>query len=95
MRYKRRLKVSSQIGQGLGVHYVIKGCVRHARKRVRISVHLIRVSDQTQLWAEGYESELGNVFSVQEQVARRVVRCLAHGLLLPHGRRLGLPVTTH
>lgn len=74
MRYKGSRKGVDEIGRELGVDYVLEGSVRKDGERVRITAQLIRVSDQTHLWAESYDGETGDLLSLQADVARRVVR---------------------
>jgi tetratricopeptide (TPR) repeat protein len=50
--------------------------VRQSAGRVRISAQLIDARADEHLWAENYESDLGDVFRVQEQIARQVVGAL-------------------
>jgi TolB-like protein/Tfp pilus assembly protein PilF len=61
----------------LGVRYVITGSVRKAGKRARISVHLVDAMTSNQLWAEHYDRDLEDVFTVQEEVVHTVVATLA------------------
>jgi TolB-like protein/tetratricopeptide (TPR) repeat protein len=74
MRYKGARKGVDEIGRELGVDYVLEGSLRKDGERVRITVQLIRVSDQTHLWAESYDGEARDLLSLQADVARRVVR---------------------
>ena len=69
MRYKNTGKSIGDIGQELGVHFILEGGVRRAADRVRISVRLIQVSDQTNLWAETYERCLADVLKLQTEIA--------------------------
>jgi serine/threonine protein kinase/cytochrome c-type biogenesis protein CcmH/NrfG len=64
------------IGQKLGVSTVVEGSVRKAGSRLRISARLTKVSDGYQLWADQYDRELEDVFEIQEDIARRVVKAL-------------------
>lgn len=81
MKYKGTKKGIDQIRQELGVDYILEGSVRRAGERVRIAVQLIQVSDQTQLWAESYDRDMGDLFVIQSEVARRIARSLAVELL--------------
>ncbi len=74
MRYKGTAETVEQIGQQLRVSYLLEGSVRRAGNRVRIAAQLIQVSDQTHIWAESYERDLGDVFALQSDVARAVGR---------------------
>ena len=69
MRYKHTDKGIDQIGQELGVDYVLEGNVLHSGRRVRITGGLIQVSDQTYLWAKSYEHEMSDVLALQRKVA--------------------------
>lgn len=74
MQYKRTAKTIQQIGQELGVSYVLEGSVRKAGGRVRITAQLIQVSDQTHLWAETYERDMGNILTLQGEVAGAIAK---------------------
>ena len=72
MRYKQTDKTVSQIARELRVDYVLEGSVREAGQRLRVTAQLIRTSDETHLWAENYDREVGDLLAVQGDVARRV-----------------------
>lgn len=76
MRYKNSEKSLEEIGQELRVEYVLEGSVRREGNRTRISVQLIQVNDQAQLWAQTYDQELTGILDLQIEVAERVVRSL-------------------
>jgi TolB-like protein len=61
-----------RIGDELGVQYVVTGTVRRARSRVRISVQLIDVRNGNHIWAERYDDETGDIFDLQEQIAKAI-----------------------
>ena len=73
MAYKHTDKTIGQIGQELNADYVLEGSVRRESGRVRISAQLIRVSDQTHLWAQSYDARsLGDVIDVQNAIGRAI-----------------------
>ena len=74
MHYKGTCKDIARIGRELGVDYVVEGSVRRADDRVRISAQLILVSDQTHLWAQSYDGELGDILKLQSEVAEAITR---------------------
>lgn len=84
--FDRRLRdlSSPEVGEKLRVSAILEGSVRKAGERLRISAHLIRTSDGTQLWSEHYDRELGDVFEIQEDIARAIVNRLRRKLLAPH-----------
>ena len=86
MQFKSTTKSIAQIGSDLGVSHVLEGSVRRAGERVRITAQLIRVSDESHLWAQSYERGLHDVLEVQADVARAVAREIQIKLT-PHERR--------
>jgi TolB-like protein/Tfp pilus assembly protein PilF len=86
MQFKSTTKSIGQIGGELGVSHVLEGSVRRAGERVRITAQLIRVSDETHLWAESYERGLHDVLEVQAEVARAVAQEIEIKLT-PHDER--------
>jgi TolB-like protein/Flp pilus assembly protein TadD len=72
MRYKSTDKSICEIGRELGVSLVLEGSVRRSGNRVRIAIQLIQVSDESHIWAECYERNLGNLLSFQFQVAAAI-----------------------
>ena len=88
MRYKKTDKPIDQIGQELGVDYVLEGSARREAGRIRISAELIQVRNQAQLWADTYERELAGILALQSDVARKVAGALALKLLPAEESRL-------
>jgi TolB-like protein len=90
VQYDRSGKTVKEIGSDLGVGFVLEGSVRWERQedgpgRVRISPRLIRVADDTHLWAQSYERDLEGIFETQSEIAQAVVDQLGV-TLLPHER---------
>jgi non-specific serine/threonine protein kinase len=65
------------IGRELSVRYVLEGSVRKAGDRLRVTAQLIDARDDAHLWSEKYDGKLGDVFEIQENVARAIVAALA------------------
>ena len=64
------------IGDSLGAQYLLLGQMKKDDRRLRIVAHLIRVSDQTHLWAKTYDSDtldLAQQASIAEEIARSVI----------------------
>ena len=80
MQYKRSTRGVMEIGKELSVDYVLEGSVRRDQQRARISVRLVDVISQTQLWSETYERDLKDVLMLQRDVATRIARSLAGGV---------------
>src|SRR3984957_18298318 len=71
-KYKGSSVAVNQIGRELHADYLIQGSVRRASDRVRITVQLIQVRDQTDLWAESYDFELKDMLTLQDSVSRTI-----------------------
>jgi TolB-like protein/DNA-binding winged helix-turn-helix (wHTH) protein len=69
-KYKDSRLAANQIGQELHADYLVQGSVRRAADRVRITVQLIQVRDQTDLWADSYDRELKDILTLQDSVSR-------------------------
>jgi len=76
MRYKGTNKDIKTIGRELGTRYILAGSVRKFQENLRITIELIDVNSDTQLWAETYKGKLADVFDIQEQVSKQIVDML-------------------
>ena len=74
MAYKNSDKTISQIGRELGVDYVLEGSVRSADGKARVSAQLIRVSDQTHLWAKNYDRDLKNLLEIEDELGQNMAQ---------------------
>jgi len=88
LRYKKAATPIDQIGRELGVTYVLEGSAERQAGRVRISAELIKVKDQTQVWADTYDQDLSGFRAVQSEVAQGVASALALRLLPAEQTRL-------
>jgi TolB-like protein/Tfp pilus assembly protein PilF len=79
-QYKRTTKSPREIGQELGVDYLLTGKVRWEKtaggSRVRVSPELIQVSTASTRWQQPFDAALTDVFQVQAEVASRVASAL-------------------
>jgi serine/threonine-protein kinase len=62
-----------EIGQRLKVDRLVEGSVRIDEDRMRLTVHLVDTDHGATLWSETYNSELGDLFAVQDEIARSIV----------------------
>jgi TolB-like protein/tRNA A-37 threonylcarbamoyl transferase component Bud32/Tfp pilus assembly protein PilF len=93
IQYKNTTKPIRQIGKELGVDYILEGTVQREKpgdptSRVRVIPQLVRVSDETNVWAETYDESMAEVFRVQSDIAERVAARLDVTLLDPERRAL-------
>jgi TolB-like protein/DNA-binding winged helix-turn-helix (wHTH) protein len=71
-KYKDSRLAANQIGGELHADYLVQGSVRRASDRVRITVQLIQVRDQTDVWAESYDRQLKDILTLQDSVSRTI-----------------------
>ena len=88
MSYADTEKSIREIGDELGVEYVLEGTIRWARaeagaSRVRITPQLIRIRDDTQVWSDSYDRIIDDIFDVQAEIATEVTEKLGISLLEP------------
>jgi serine/threonine protein kinase/tetratricopeptide (TPR) repeat protein len=76
MLYKGTAKDVKVVGRELGTRYVLSGNVRKFQDNLRISVELIDIETDDQLWAETYKGKLADVFDIQEQVSKQIVEMM-------------------
>jgi TolB-like protein/Tfp pilus assembly protein PilF len=76
------------VARDLGVRHVLEGSVRRAGSLVRITAQLIDGKTGRHIWAEKYDRELKDIFSVQDEVTRKVVSELAIALTTAESDRL-------
>jgi serine/threonine protein kinase/Tfp pilus assembly protein PilF len=93
MQYKKTEKSAQQIGNELRVSYILEGTIQREQpsdpnSRVRIIPQLIRVSDDTHVWAQPYDDDMSGVFRVQSDVAEHVAQALDITLLEPERQAL-------
>jgi serine/threonine protein kinase/TolB-like protein/Tfp pilus assembly protein PilF len=93
VRYKSSKESAAQIGQDLGVGYLLEGSVRRADGRVRITARLVKAGEQTELWAETYERPLTDVLTIQREIAEKITQSLSLQMLPASGdQSAGVPV---
>lgn len=74
--YKKNNKSLDQIGEVLGVSAYLEGSVQKIGNRVRITAQLIDASTQEHIWADRYDRDLKDIFSMQSEVAEQIANQL-------------------
>ncbi len=74
--YKGKAPDIRQVSRELGVRFVLEGSVRRAASRVRITAQMIDGATGGHLWAERYDRDIADIFAVQDEVTRNIVRAL-------------------
>ena len=74
--FKGKNATAQEIGQKLGVAYLVDGSVRKSGEAVRIAARLARADTGEELWSENYTRNLKDVFAVQTELAQTIVEQL-------------------
>jgi adenylate cyclase len=86
--YRGTIVDIKQISRELGVRYILEGSVRKAGNRVRVTAQLIDGIEGNHVWAEKYDSELQDVFDLQDQLTQQVVASIHTQIQLNIGEKV-------
>jgi adenylate cyclase len=87
LRYKKRPVTQQEIASELNANYLVDGSVRRSGKQVRIAAQLTESRAGTVMWSDRFDGELGDIFSFQDAIARRIAGTLAANIAQVEGRR--------
>lgn len=87
--YKATQKSLAEIAQAVGVRYLVEGSVRRSREYIRVSANLVDPLSDHCLWAERYDRDASDVFTVQDDLSRSIVEALKVRLTPLEADRLG------
>jgi TolB-like protein/class 3 adenylate cyclase/Flp pilus assembly protein TadD len=76
-QYRNTTKPMRQIGQELGVAYVLEGSVQREGNEVRVTGQLIHAATDEHVWAKSYDRDLTNIFSIQSELATEIADSLS------------------
>jgi TolB-like protein len=74
--YRNKPVDTKQIGRELGVRYALEGSVRRSGSQVRVNAQLIDAETDTHLWAERFDGDIGDLFTLQDEVTSRIAIAL-------------------
>lgn len=74
--YRGRSVHVRQVGEELGVGYVVEGSVRKSGGRLRITAQLNDVTTGSHVWAERYDRDFADVFAVQDEITEAIVAAI-------------------
>jgi TolB-like protein/Flp pilus assembly protein TadD len=86
--YKGKAIDVRQVGQELGVGYILDGSVRRSRERLRITGQLVDAASGAHLWSDRFDGDPRDVFELQDRVAESVAASIEPTLQLAEIRRL-------
>jgi TolB-like protein/Flp pilus assembly protein TadD len=69
-----------EIGEALGVAYILEGTVRRDANRVRINAQFIDARTDLHIWSDTFDREMTDLFALQTELARRIVFALRANL---------------
>src|SRR5216110_26371 len=75
-RYQSKPGNVTEIAKQLHVAHILEGSVQKAADQVRVTVQLVNVQTDSQLWAETYDRKLNDIFSVESEIAKRIAESL-------------------
>jgi adenylate cyclase len=78
--YKGKPVKVQQVGEELGVRYVLEGSVQKSSGRIRINVQLIDAISGQHVWAESYDRDLKDIFGLQDEVILKIASALSVNL---------------
>ena len=74
--YKGKPVPAKQIGQDLGVRYVLEGSEQQVGNRVRVNAQLISAETGAHLWADQFDTERADLLTMQDEIVMRLARTL-------------------
>jgi len=72
-KYKGKEADVRKVGRELGVRYVLEGSVRRAGDKVRITAQLIDTKTNKHLWADRYDRDLKEIFTIQDEITMKII----------------------
>jgi len=87
--YKGKAVKVHQVGQELGVAFILEGSVRKSGARVRVTGQLISCKDGGHVWADRYDRDLTDIFAIQDEIAHAIVEQLKVKLLPQERKSIG------
>jgi adenylate cyclase len=88
MQYKKNPKSIKEIGRDLGVSVILEGSVQRMNEQVRITAQLIDAATDEHLWAESYDRNVSDIFSIQREVAMSIAEILNATLSVKETQKL-------
>jgi len=98
--YRNTTKSRAQVGQELGVDYLLDGHVRWDKadqgpRRVRVTVELVRSRDGTSVWADRYDATSEDLFAMEGSIGEKVAAALQVALEEPERKSISARPTTN
>jgi TolB-like protein/class 3 adenylate cyclase len=75
--YKGKPVKVQQVAEELGVRYVLEGSVQREGDRIRVTAQLVDATTGHHLWADRYDRDLKDIFSIQDDITQKIVTEMA------------------
>jgi len=85
--YKGKAVDAKQLGRDLGVRYVLEGSVQRSHNQVRVNAQLVDAETGAHLWAERFDRDIGDLFTLQNEITARIASSLQSQLAIAESRR--------
>jgi adenylate cyclase len=85
--YRNKSVDAKQIGRELGVRYLLEGSVRRSGNQVRVNTKLIDAETDAGLWTKRFDSDTGNLFTLENEITSRIAVALNIELTSREGAR--------
>jgi TolB-like protein len=76
LRFRDKRVTAHEVGQQLGVAYVLAGTIRRAGQSLRLNAQLIDSRTRHSVWAERYDRQVKDIFEIQDEIARSIAQAL-------------------
>ena len=84
-----------QVGRELGVRYVLEGSVRRGGARIRVTTQLVEAATGHHLWAERYDRDLADIFTVQDEITQAVTQAIGPAISRAEHQRVARKLETN
>jgi TolB-like protein len=75
--YRAKAIDIKRVSRELGVRYVLEGSVRRAGNRIRVTGQLIDATTSTHIWADKFDSDLEDIFDLQDRLTSSVIGAMS------------------
>jgi class 3 adenylate cyclase/TolB-like protein/Tfp pilus assembly protein PilF len=86
--YKGKPVDPRQVGEECGIRYLVEGSLNRVGTRLRTNARLINTASAAQIWADRFETEVADLFDLEETVTGRIASTLGIELVKAEGRRV-------
>ena len=76
MAYRDKPATAPEVGRELNAAYVLEGSLRRAGNRLRITARLVETATARSVWAERYDRQMEDVFTIQDEIAKSIAKAL-------------------